>query len=98
LWDVAAAQKTRSLEGPRSKKSGVRRDGFFLANGTTLLAYDTAGAEDGIYYWNTDLGDQKRMWNDPALKNVTAADLTPDGSVLAAINAAGTLTVWDAQK
>jgi WD40 repeat protein len=94
LWDLATEKMTRTCPAPSI--SGLT-DGSFLADGKTLLLFSRTSKSE-IHYWNTDGGNQTGIWSDPAFNKITDVALTPDGSILAAINESGALTVWDVQK
>ncbi len=91
LWEVPSGKPKGILRGPKTAAKGM----VFLADGTLV----TAGYDGMIRFWDVAAQKERATWN--AGMGLATLDVSPDGALLAAAEAApngkgpAPLKIWD---
>lgn len=84
IWDIASGDVVQTLEGHNRTVMDI----VWLADGTQVMS----GGADGIRWW--DVASGELLYASESIFVVDFA-LSPDGTRLAVVNAAGTIRIWE---
>jgi RNA polymerase sigma factor (sigma-70 family) len=94
LWDLARGTEERALDLPQGELPDGPGSIVFSPDSRTLLAGVRKGVRTALRSWDVLSGKPGRAWvDDPTIGVVPA--VSPDGKVLAVMNDAGVIRLWD---
>jgi RNA polymerase sigma factor (sigma-70 family) len=94
LWDLAGGTEERTLDLPQGELPEGTGSIIFSPDSRTLLAGVRRGVRTGLRTWDVLSKKPGRAWvDDPTIGLIPA--VSPDGKLLATMNDAGVIRLWD---
>lgn len=97
IWDADSGEVQLTIEdsGAPVTSMGFNGDGSLLVAGTSIQWHRVHELRYGVTVWDTATGEPRaRLAWDPGV-SVTSTDISPDGSMVATLDPAGAVQLWD---